>query len=101
MRPTRPPGLLPIFRSAPQAHLRARLYLEPERSWTLQELLRATGGSRAAVDRELELLTGAGLVTLGRAGRTRLFSASVDSPLFSPLRELIERTLGVEPRIRS
>src|SRR5207237_8884941 len=37
----------------------------------------------------------------GRARRTRLFSASVDSPLFSPLRELIERTLGVEPRIRS
>ena len=40
-------------------------------------------------------------MTVERAGRTRLFSAAVDSPLFPPLRELIDKTLGVERRLRS
>jgi predicted nucleotidyltransferase len=101
MRPPRPPLNLPIFRSARQAHVLARIYLEPGRSWTLQELIRGSGGSRAGVDREIRLLADAGLVTIERVGRTRLFSAAVDSPIASPLRELIEKTLGLEPRLRS
>jgi predicted nucleotidyltransferase len=101
MRPSRPPTSLPIFRSALQAELLTRLYLEPDRAYALRELVRASDGSRATVDRELGLLTEAGLVNVEKVGRTRLFSARVDSPLFSPLKELIDKTLGVEPRLRS
>lgn len=100
MRPTRPPARLPIFRSAEQARLLTLLYLGPARRWTLEEL---GGGqvSRATTEREVATLVEAGMVAVETAGRTRLFSAPAESPLHRPLRELLERTIGVEPRLRS
>jgi predicted nucleotidyltransferase len=56
--------------------------------------------SRLTIDREIDLLAEAGLVSIERLGRTRMISAAVTSPLFAPMRELIEKTLGVEARLR-
>jgi len=95
MRASRPPARLPIFRSAEQARLLQRLYLWPGRDWTFQEL--AQGGlSSATVDRELAVLVQAGMVAAERVGRTRIFTAQTRSPLYRPLRQLLERTLGAE-----
>jgi predicted nucleotidyltransferase len=99
MRAQTPPTSLPIFRSAEQARLLARFFLAPSRSWRLDEL-EDGAVSRATTERELNRLTGAGLVELERVGRTRLWRAGTDSPLFEPLRQLIERTLGVEAQLR-
>lgn len=99
MRPARPPARLPIFRSAEQARLLQSLFLWPERTWTFHEL--ATGGpSSATVDRELKGIVDAGIVSVARVGRTRTFTANRHSPLYRPLSQLIERTLGVEVLLR-
>lgn len=99
MRARRPPALLPIFRSEEQARLLSLLFLAPNGGRTLQQL---TGGhvSRATTERELSALVKAGILTAEPVGRTRLFKAAEDSPIYEPLRELLERTLGVEPRLR-
>lgn len=55
--------------------------------------------SRATTERELNRLTDAGLIELERVGRTRLWRAGTESPLYEPLRQLIERTLGVEAQL--
>lgn len=92
------PRALPIFRSPEQAEILTRLYLNSERPWEFSEL--AGIGARATVDRELRRLLAGGLVTVERVGRTRLFRAPVDSPLFEPLRQLLERSFGAEVQLR-
>ena len=93
------PRALPIFRSPEQAEILTRLYLNSERSWEFSEL--AGIGARATVDRELRRLLASGLVTVERVGRTRLFRAPVDSPLYEPLRQLLERSFGAEVQLRN
>lgn len=93
-----PPRALPIFRSPEQAAILTRLYLRPDRAWEFNQL--ADIGARATVDRELRRLEASGLVAMERVGRTRLFRAPADSPIFEPLRLLLERTFGVEEQLR-
>ena len=57
--------------------------------------------SRATTERELAALVEGGLVEVEAAGRTRLFVSATGSPLYEPLRELLERSLGVESSLRS
>lgn len=97
---TSPPLLLPIFRSELQAQLLALLYLRPGRTWRLNELAEHARYSVSATHSELDRLATAGLVRVERAGRTGLYGAATESPLFEPLHQLIERTLGVEARLR-
>lgn len=99
MRSGRPPARLPIFRSGEQARLLQQIYLWPAQQWTFQELVQG-GASPATVDRELAILVEAGMVAVERVGRTRIFNAQTDSPLYRPLHQLLERTLGVEVLLR-
>lgn len=96
MRSTIPPATLPIFKSALQATLLAKLVLYPDRAYTAAEMVADASESRATVFRELRRLTGAGLVQTEAAGHATLYRAATGSPLYPALRELIRRTLGVE-----
>jgi DNA-binding Lrp family transcriptional regulator len=93
---TEPPLVAPIFRSDGQARLLAALLLEPA------ELSITDLGDRASlayptVHREVERLINAGILRDRTAGRTRLVSANPDSPLTSPLREILTVSAGPAP----
>jgi predicted nucleotidyltransferase len=57
-----------------------------------------TGGTRSSIQRELARLMEAGVLEREAIGRTSLYRPA-DSPLRDPLSTLIERTLGVAPRL--
>lgn len=97
---TKAPPLLPIFRSEVQARVLALLLLHPERRWPSPELQRRLRVPEPTLRRELARLVDAGLVVVDWAGRTKIFAAATESPLYEPLRELLERTLGVEAELR-
>jgi predicted nucleotidyltransferase len=98
---TAPPATLPLFRSDVQARLLGRLFSDPHRRFTLAELDDDTGHRhRSTLQRELARLVGAGLVERAFVGRAAVYRAATESPLYEPLRELIERTLGVESTLR-
>ncbi len=97
---TKAPDLLPLFRSDLQARLLAALLLDEGALVTTQQLRERTGAARASLHRELERLEGAGLITHEKIGRTKRYTAAVDSPLHDPLRELLRRTVGVEAELR-
>jgi predicted nucleotidyltransferase len=97
---TKPPEVLPIFRSDLQARLLAALLLDASEPLTAQDLLGRLGATSTTLHRELGRLEQAGLIEHDRVGRTRRYRAAVDSPLHEPLRELLQRTLGVEPLLR-
>lgn len=89
-------SLLPIFRSELQARLLALLFLNPDREWPGPELARRTETARQTVNDEVRRLGAAGLVIAKTTGTAKLYRAPIESPLYEPLRELIEKTLGVE-----
>ncbi len=77
-----------------------RLFLQPEREWTVAELGEGVGVSAVSLRRELDRLRRASVLAERLVGRTRLVRADAASPLFEPLRELIERSVGVEAELR-
>lgn len=82
-------------------HLLALLLLQPERSWTLQELAQRLHAPASSVHRELSRAERAGLVSRDATARPHRFTAAIDDPLYEPLSELLRRSVGVEGRLRA
>lgn len=79
------------------------LFSRAERGFTLAEIVRAARKGTGAVHRELARLAGAGLVTVVRAGRSKLYQANRASPVFAELAGLMAKIAGAEtaPAVRS
>lgn len=98
---TVPPAVLPLFRSELQARLLSVLLLGDGGAVASPELARRTGASPASLHRELQRLERAGLIEHERVGRTKVYRAAERSPVHAALRELLERTVGVESMLRA
>jgi predicted nucleotidyltransferase len=94
------PAVLPLFRSESQVRMLARLLLEPDRGWAAEELAGAIGSPRTSVFRELQRAVAAGVVERSIGVRPYGYRAAVDSPLYKPLREILEMTVGVEAEVK-
>lgn len=84
-----------------QICLLALLLLQPERSWTLQELAQTLDAPASSVHRELGRAEGAGIVRRSATTRPHRFQAATDDPLHEPLSNLLGRTVGVEEQLRA
>ena len=91
--------LLPILRSQTQGELLARLFLHPEREFTLSELARLIGASVPGVHHEIDRLYSAGFLNERREGRNRLIRARLDSVIAEPLTTLLALSYGPIPVI--
>jgi predicted nucleotidyltransferase len=91
---------LSIFRSELQLRLLGLLLLNSDRTWTATELAARLSATPVSIHRELHRTLDAGLLTREPVGRTYLYRAATDSPLYEPLRLLLERTVGVEAELR-
>lgn len=88
------PRLAPIFRSDVQLHVLGATYLEPDREFSIPDLVDRSARSQPTVAREVERLAEAGLVTSDLRHGRRYVSANVDSPIFPELRALLLKTVG-------
>ncbi|MBT2407004.1 ArsR family transcriptional regulator [Streptomyces sp. ISL-87] len=91
------PSLLPILRSRMQGELLALVLLHPEREYSITELATDVGVTPTAVLREVDRLTGGGILTDRRVGRSRLVKARTDTPLYRPLSDLMSVSFGPMP----
>jgi predicted nucleotidyltransferase len=87
---------LPIFRSELQARVLGLVLLSPKAKWSASDLQERLGAVQQTLNSELRRLAAAGLLEVETIGRTKLYSAAVDSPLYPPLRQLLESTVGAE-----
>src|ERR687888_1575218 len=87
---------LPIFRSELQARVLGLVLLSPKAKWSASDLQERLGAAQQTLNSELRRLAAAGLLEVETIGRTKLYSAAVDSPLYAPLRQLLESTVGAE-----
>jgi predicted nucleotidyltransferase len=95
------PKLLPLFRSEMQVRLLGLLLLQPERSWTLQQLSDTLVAPPSSVHRELGRAEAAGIIARDATTRPHHFSSRPDEPLTEPLATLLRRTVGVEQQLRA
>ncbi len=91
---------MPILRSQPQAELLTLLLLHPETEYSITELSVTVGAPLTTVQREVNRLSRAGLITERRVGRTRVVSANPAGRYTRPLTELLTVAFGPHVVIR-
>lgn len=95
------PPVLPLARSVTQARILELLFLQPRREWTVSELADDVGVTPVPVRRELERLVRASIAVARPVGRALVYAPDTASPLFEPLQQLVERSVGVEAQLRT
>jgi len=70
------------------------LFTSPDRAFYLNEIVREVGLGVGTVQRELRVLTRAGLIRRTVQGKQVFFQANPDCPVFAELRALAEKTMG-------
>lgn len=81
--------------------LLAVLYGHVDRSFYLRQLVRALGAGHGALQRELKRLLDLGLIVRRTQGNQVLYQANPASPIFSEIKSLVAKTVGVHDTIRS
>ncbi len=66
-----------------------------------REVVRRLSRSPRGVHVALEQLESEGLLRSRRLGRLRLWSIATGHPLYEPLRQIVQRTLGIPSRLRA
>src|SRR5687767_13877487 len=88
-----------LFTKTQQRVLRV-LFGRPERSFYASELIRDAGTGSGAAQRELARLEGSGLIVARRIGHQKHYQANAASPLFSELRNIVLKTVGLAEPLR-
>ena len=81
--------------------LLAMLYGHVDQSFYVRQLVRAVGAGHGALQRELKYLKEMGLVLRRNQGNQVLYQANSQSPIFSEIKGLITKTVGIHDVIRS
>lgn len=81
-----------------QQRVLGAFFAQPDRSFYASELIRDAGTGSGAAQRELARLEDSGLIVARRIGNQKHYQANAASPLFSDLRNIVLKTVGlVEP----
>lgn len=88
-----------LFTRTQQRVLRV-LFGQPERSFYASELIRHAGTGSGAAQRELARLEERGLIVAKRIGNQKHYQANAASPLFSELRNIVLKTVGLAEPLR-
>jgi predicted nucleotidyltransferase len=78
----------------------ALLFGHPERALYVREIVAAAGTGASQVQKELELLTRAGLLLRERRANQVYFRANPDAPIFPELKGIIAKTFGIADIVR-
>jgi predicted nucleotidyltransferase len=76
------------------------LFGQPDRSFYASELIRHAGTGSGAAQRELARLEESGLIVARRIGHQKHYQANAASPLFSELRDIVLKTVGLAEPLR-
>jgi predicted nucleotidyltransferase len=77
------------------------LFGQPQRSKYASELIREAGTGSGAAQRELRRLEQCGLIVGRRIGHQKHYQANPASPLYSELRSIVIKTVGLAEPLRS
>jgi predicted nucleotidyltransferase len=94
-------GIAGALFTSTQQRLFTLLFGQPDRSFFLAELIELARSGRGAVQREVARLAEAGLVLTSAVGNQKHFRANRAAPIFSELRAIILKTVGLAEPIKT
>ena len=94
------PGLGDALFSKTQRQVLGLLFGNPERSYYTKEIVRYAGVGIGSVQRELEKLAGAGLLTVTQIGNQKHYQANRQAPIYEELRGIVLKTFGLADVLR-
>lgn len=97
---TTPKGLADALFTKTQRRVLGLLFGQPQRTFFTSEIIRLTKAGSGATQRELAKLDAAGLVEVIQIGNQLNYSANRESPIFSELTSIIEKTVGLAEPLR-
>jgi predicted nucleotidyltransferase len=83
-----------------QQRLLALIFGHPDRSFYMSEIIRILQSGTGAVDRELSRLERSGLVSVNRIGNQKHYRANRQSPIFSELYGIVQKTVGLKDPLK-
>lgn len=78
----------------------ALFFLNPDKEYYFSEVARLTGTRQGVIQRELQSLTEAEILTSEKRGRQKFYSVNRKLPIFQDLRNIIFKSYGVISKIR-
>lgn len=100
MQPT-PSGLADALFPGTRSKVLGLVFGQPDRAYSLGELISLADAGSGAVQREVQRLAGSGLLVVETVGRQKLYRANRAAPVFDELCSLVAKTMGPEPRLAS
>ena len=89
-----------LFTTTQQRVLGA-LYGQPQRSFTVSELIASTNAGSGAVQRELAKLVASGLLTIQPVGNQKRYQANPAAPIHDELVGIVQKTVGLAEPLRA
>ena len=83
-----------------QQQLLSLLFGQPQRSFYLRELIERAGIGRGTVQRELEKMTTAELISVKKIGNQKHYQANPQCPIYEELSSIVRKTFGIVNVIR-
>ncbi len=87
--------------STVQQRVLGLLFGQPRRSFYTGELIQLVGAGSGAVQREIARLEQSGLISMRRSGVQKHYQANPKSPLFTELRSIARKTMGLAEPLRT
>jgi predicted nucleotidyltransferase len=93
-------GLADALFSKVQQRVLGLLFVNADRSFYTNEIVRFVDSGIGVVQRELEKLAASGLVTIKKIGNQKHYQANHDTPIFAELRGIMLKTVGLADILR-
>lgn len=93
-------GLSDALFTKVQQRVLGLLFAHADQSFYTNQIVRFVGSGTGSVQRELEKLVSAGLVVVSKSGNQKHYQANRDSPIFSELRGIVLKTVGLADVLR-
>ncbi|MGH8112661.1 MAG: MarR family transcriptional regulator [Rhodanobacteraceae bacterium] len=94
-------GLADALFTTTQQRVLGALYGQPQRSFTVSELIASTGAGSGAVQRELAKLVASGLLTVRPIGNQKHYQANPAAPIHGELVGILQKTVGLAEPLRA
>ena len=93
------PGLSETLFTKTQRGVLSLLFGDPERSYYANEIVRHARAGIGTVQRELERLVAAGLLTVARVGNQKHYRVNRQSPIFDEMEAIVSKTMARAPAV--